>query len=314
MKNKFKVILRVLCIVLASLLGLALLSLGALNVAKFMLYSDYYSIESTLCKNPGLGDGFVCQGICAYEDGAKIFVSGYMKGHSASRIYVTDTENNSYYVSLSADGKVFDGHAGGVSVHNKTVYVGSENRLYSFSVDALMNAKNGDTIDMGSGTAVNNEASFTFADDKYVYVGEFHDGDMYVTNHPYQTKEGMHYAIVSRYSHEDLTKPDRIYSIRDKVQGFCVTDEGKIVLSTSFGLADSHYYIYNESEAVKSGEDLDGAPVYYLENCIKDIKGPAMAEGLDIREGKVITLTESASDKYLYGKFFFAYHIVELDI
>ena len=38
-----------------------------------------------------------------------------------------------------------------------------------------------------------------------------------------------------------------------------------------------------------------------------------MAEGLDNYEGKVITLTESASNKYIFGKFFFADKIVALD-
>ncbi len=314
MKKTLKLILKILIITLVIAVGIVLLALVGMNIAKFAIYSDYYSIESSLCTNPGLGDGFVCQGICAYEDDGKIFVSGYMDDHSASRIYVTDTDNKSYFVSLLVDGKPFDGHAGGVSVHEKTVYVGSEGKLYTFSVDLLLNAKNGDSVEMGRGIEVNNEASFVFADDEHVYVGEFHDGDMYVTNHPYETDIGTQYAIVSRYLHDDLSKPDRVYSIRDKVQGFCLTDEGKIVLSTSFGLSDSHFYVYNEAEAVDSGLTLDGVDVYYLTKCIKDIKAPAMSEGLDVRAGKVITLYESASNKYLYGKFFFANHIVELDI
>ena len=39
-----------------------------------------------------------------------------------------------------------------------------------------------------------------------------------------------------------------------------------------------------------------------------------MAEGIDVRDGKFITLTESASNKYVFGKFFFADKIVSLDI
>ena len=42
--------------------------------------------------------------------------------------------------------------------------------------------------------------------------------------------------------------------------------------------------------------------------------GPAMAEGLDFYKGKIITLTESASNKYIFGKFFFANDIVSLDL
>ncbi len=310
MKNK---VLKTVAVSIACVLGFLLLVLGGLNIAKFVIYSDYYAIESRLCDNPGLGDGFVCQGICAYEEADKIFVSGYMKDRSASRVYVTDTEDNSYFVSMTVDGKSFDGHAGGIAVHDNTVYLGDGGRLYTFSVELLLNAKDGDSVEIGKGTAINNEASFVFADDNYVYVGEFHDGTNYVTDHPFETENGTHYAIVSRYSHGDLSKPDRVYSVRDKVQGICFTEDGKIVLSTSYGLADSVYYVYNESEAVDSGLTQDGAPVYLLTKCIKEVKGPAMSEGLDVRNGKVITLTESASDKYIYGKFFFANDIVELD-
>ena len=87
-----------------------------------------------------------------------------------------------------------------------------------------------------------------------------------------------------------------------------------MVLSTSYGLTDSVYYIYEEDKAVDSGLTLDGAPVYYLTEVKEQFKGPAMAEGLAEYKGQIITLTESASDKYIFGKFFFADQIVSLDL
>ncbi|MBE6694722.1 MAG: hypothetical protein E7589_08155 [Ruminococcaceae bacterium] len=309
-----KLILKIVISIVAGLLGLVILALAGLNLAKFVIYSEYYSVKTDLCKNPGLGDGFVCQGICADEDSGKILVSGYMMNDSASRIYVTDKENNSYYVSLSADGKAFMGHVGGVATDGNKVYVASDAAINILSFDILLAAKNGDILEFENVVPVNNEASFIFADDEHLYVGEFHDGTNYVTDHPYTTPDGKFYAIVSRYSYDDLTAPDKIYSIRNKVQGFCVTPEGDVVLSTSYGLADSYYYVYSEAEAIDSGLTLDGAPVYYLNGCKREIKGPAMAEGLDWLDGKVITLTESASNKYIFGKFFFADKIVALDL
>ena len=86
------------------------------------------------------------------------------------------------------------------------------------------------------------------------------------------------------------------------------------MLSTSHGLTSSVYYIYNENEATDSGKTLDSAPVYYLERAAKEFKGPAMAEGLDYYDGKIITLTESASDKYIFGKLFFANDIIGIDL
>ena len=313
MKKILKIAGKVGIILLAGILAIVLLVWGGLNIAKFALYSDYYSTKTNVCRNPGLSDGFVCQGICVSEEDERILVSGYMKDKSASRVYVTDLDNESYYVSLHKNGKKFTGHVGGIARSADTVYIASGNRLYVLSLKAILGAKNGDNIDIGEGVEVNNEASFAYADDKYVYVGEFHDGSQYVTDHPYETSDGLYHAIVSRYTHDDLTSPDKIYSIRDKVQGICFTPDGKVILSTSYGLADSVYYVYNESDAIDSGKTLDGAPVYYLNGCQKEMKGPAMSEGLDYYDGKVITMTESASDKYIFGKFFFANKIVALD-
>jgi hypothetical protein len=308
-----KTLLKILIYILGIALLLVILAWGALNIAKFFIYSDYYSIKSNVCENPGLSDGFVCQGICAYEDEQLIFVSGYMADDSPSRIYVTDTESNFYYVSLTAEGEPFTGHAGGISVWQDRVYVASGKKLYTLDAKKLSSASNGESVEMTVAASVNNSASFCFADDDYVYVGEFHDGGKYVTDHPYETDEGMHYAIVTLYSHSDLQTPIRIYSIRNKVQGFCVTDMGRIILSTSYGLTSSVYYVYNAEDAIDSGLTLDGAPVYYLSDCVREMTGPAMAEGLDVFNSEVITLTESASNKYIFGKFFFASKIVSLD-
>jgi hypothetical protein len=309
-----KKILKIALTVLSALLSLVIVVWGALNILKFAIYSDYYSIESTLCDNPGLSDGFVCQGICALENEGKIFVSGYMADKSASRIYVTDYESNSYFVNLALEnGKAFTGHAGGIAVWGDRVYIANGSKLYFASAKSILNSKNGDSVTITVGAEVNNSASFVFADKEHVYVGEFHDGGAYITDHPYETKNGTQYAIVSKYTHNDLTAPVKIYSIPDKVQGMCITDSGKIIFSTSYGLTDSEYLVYEEDSAKDSGLTLDGASVYLLEDRIKQISGPAMGEELDFSNGKVITLTESASDKYIFGKFFFANDIVALD-
>ncbi len=314
MKKILKKAGKLAVMIIASVLALVILVLGILNVAKFAIYSDYYSMKSDVCKNPGLNDGFVCQGICAFEDEGKIFVSGYMADGSASRIYITDLEDNSYFVTLKSGGNDFCGHAGGIAVSGERVYIADENKLYLTTAKELLSAQNGQKIDIGEGIEINNKASFVFADEKHVYVGEFHDGNKYVTDHPYDTPDGEYHAVMSRYSHDDLTKPEKVFSIRNKVQGMCLTDDGRIILSTSYGVADSVYYVYNEEDAKDSGLTLDGAPLFYLTECVKEFKGPAMSEGLDFSDGKVITLTESASNKYIFGKFFFANKIVALDI
>lgn len=313
MKKALKITGKISLWFVSILLALVLIILGGLNIAKFGIYSDYYSYRGIVCQNPGLNDGFVHQGICVDEASGKIVLSGYMADHSASRLYVTDTNNNSYYVSINKDGKAFTGHFGGVTISGETVYIATDDAMHLVSRNELLTAKNGDTLSVFKTIPTNNQASYIYSDDTYLYIGEFHDGGQYITEHPYETPDGLYHAIITRYNLNDLTKPDKIYSVRDKVQGICFAN-GKIVLSTSYGLADSVYYIYNEADCIKSEHTLDGAPVYYINNLEKEFNGPAMAEGLDYYNGKVITMSESASNKYIFGKFFFANKIITLDV
>ena len=243
----------------AAVIALPFLAVGAvwggLNLLKPVIYPEYYSIKSDLCTNPGLSDGFVCQGICAYEGEKedKIFVSGYMKDGSNSRIYVTDLNNNSYYVNLlTPEGEDFIGHAGGIAIQGEMVFVADDSALWLFPIEHLLDAENGDFIRFSRTLPVNNAASFVFGFDEYILVGEFHDGENYITDNYYKTPNGdENHAIVSIYDDLDVYKgdgkellPEGIISIPDKVQGICSTPDGKLIMSTSYGLADSVYYIF----------------------------------------------------------------------
>lgn len=304
---------KVVLIVLIAIVGLLVVVLGGLNLAKFAIYKDYYNAKTDVCTNPGLSDGFVCQGIAAVDGKDLILLSGYMADNSASRIYVTTTDDESYYVQLKKGDEAFTGHVGGVATTGDKVYVASDDKIWVLSLTEILAAKSGDSVDVGEGFAVNNQASFVYTDEQYLYVGEFHDGGKYnIVGHENQTAEGTHYAICEKYSLEDLSKPLKVYSIRNKVQGICFTPDGKVVMSTSYGLADSVYYVYNESEATDSGKTFEGAPLYYLDSLEKEMKGPAMGEDLDYYDGQIITMTESASNKYIFGKFFFANKIFKL--
>ncbi len=317
MKSKFekffKVFFKTILIILASLMCLIFVVWSGLNLTKYAIYDYYYSIKSDMCLNPGLNDGFIPQGIAAVEENEIYLTSGYMNDKSNSRIYITNEQNESRYVQLTKNGKKFTGHVGGIASSYDKVYLSNESKIYVISLEDVLN-KDSDMVDVGEGVSVNNSASFVFTDDTSLYVGEFHDGGQYITNHPYQTEEGLHYAIVTRYLLNDLETPQEVFSVRDRVQGFAITDNNKIVLSTSYGLASTVYYIYDLNESSLSNETLDGAPVKFLDHFESSFNGPAMGEDLDFSNGKILTLTESACNKYFFGKFFFATHIVALGI
>ena len=315
MKKILKFIGKLIMFVIIGILALILVTIIGLNIAKHFIYSDYYSIKNDICKNPGLNDGFVCQGIAVSEENNVILVCGYMKDKTNSRIYVTDFDSNSYYVELTRGGEKYTGHAGGLAITGDTVYIANAKKIYSFPLLSVLSASNGDIVDIGSGTKVNTNASFVYTDEEYLYVGEFHDGGKYVIeNHEHETAEGTHYAICTKYALSNLETPIAVYTLRNNVQGICFTPNGKVVLSTSYGLTDTIYYVYDLDSAADSGLAFDGAPVYYLDDLEKEIHGPAMGEDLDYFNGRIITLTESASQKYIFGKFFGATKIVGLKI
>lgn len=306
----------ILLVLLLAALAVILLALGGLNVAKFGIYSDYYGARSALCKNPGLSDGFVCQGVAVAESEGVVLISGYMKNKTASRIYVVSLEGaDAYYVELSREGKVYTGHAGGIATTGKNVYLANAGKIYTFSLIDLLTAKGGAVVEIGKGTKVNTNASFVYTDEQFLYVGEFHDGGAYVIEgHESATADGTYYAYCTKYALDDLSTSLAVYAIRNKVQGICFTPNGKVVLSTSYGLTDTVYYIYDLAKVTDAQKTVDGAPLYYLDQLEKEVKGPAMGEDLDYYDGKIVTLTESASDKYIFGKLFGADKVVLLDL
>ena len=315
MKKTLKKVGKILLWALVAILVLAALVIGGLNILKYAIYRDYYSIKTDICENPGLSVGFMCQGITASEENEVILVSGYMKDGSASRIYITDTDSNSRYVELASGGEAYTGHVGGLTSTADTLYIASEGKIYPIPLADVLAAEDGSSIDVGEGIEVNNSASFVYTDDCYLYVGEFHNGGKYnIVGHENETAEGTHYAICTLYSLSDLNTPLAVYSIRNKVQGICITPEGEVIMSTSYGLTDTVYYVYDLDEATDSGKDFEpGVRLYYFDKVVKEVRGPAMGEGLDLYNGKVITLTESATDKYIFGKLFGARKIVGLD-
>ena len=133
MKKTLLILGKIIMFVFVALVALILLTLIGLNVAKYFIYGDYYSMKTDVCKNPGLNDGFVCQGIAVSEENEVILICGYMKDKSRSRIYVTDFESNSYYVELTREGNDYTGHAGGLAITGERVYLANAKKIYSFA-------------------------------------------------------------------------------------------------------------------------------------------------------------------------------------
>ncbi len=311
-KNHLSLLWKIPLGIILSIIILLLLIFVSFNLLKYPIYSSYYGAMENLGTIPGLNNNFVPQGICVSEENNLYLFSGYTSSNLASRVYAKD-ENGIRKYEAYQNNTPFKGHLGGIACDDENVYLASDDHIFTVKLSLFLN--NPGRIEIGRGIEVNNQASFVFTDDNYLYVGEFNDSKNYFTSHPVKVDENTTYmAICTKYSLDDLSTPIEIYSLPNKVQGFAIDENGGIMLSTSYGLANSNLYYYEQEGIVESDTIIDGLQVKILKDYSKHLITPPMSEDLDYSNGKFITLNESACNKYIFGKFFFATYYFGIDI
>lgn len=319
MKKLGIVLLNSICV----LILLFLVVWTGLQIAKCIVYPDYLANRKFEEDIPGLNDGFVPQGLSYDGEGGYIH-SGYGDGHLL-KLYLVNGESSKLVIPVDENGTPWEGHGDGVARAGDFVHVASESKLIIFSYADLKAAKDGDRVASICTFPVDTNASFCFATEEAIYVGEFYRAVDYETDptHYTTTPAGTtHRALVSCYP---LTANGAIIgkyplysiSIRDQVQGFAVKDN-VFMLSSSWGLASSKLDFYNGLTDVGDSIDVSGksVPLYYLDATThqKTVDMPAFSEGLAIVGDRVVISFESACNKYVVGKFFFATRLVSYPI
>lgn len=290
----------------------AVLLLLLWSVATLVHY-DFFSNSDAMFAVPGMSDGYVAQGFDLMEDGTYL-MCGYMNDGSASRVYVRTAEGETYYVQLmNEDGTPYTKHAGGLCHNGEYMYLAGSNGVEVFALE--------DVLDGGEATVIGTiEAGYGIAYcsfyNGYLLAGNFYYPEVYETteSHRITTPAGdENVALISVFRADENSlfgidpAPVAAVSTGEKVQGVCFTDEGQIVLSTSYAVKSSQLYIHTiDTERVGTVEVLDTeVPLYYLdsETLTDTIKAPPMSEELVFQDGRILVMTESASSKYIFGKF-----------
>ncbi len=320
--GKFK---SALVTILAIVIGLPIAGVGGIAAYDSIRFGDYYKNAEKLYKIPGIHDNYIPQGL-SYSENYKVFLNcGYMNDDSASRIYITNEDGNTTkYVSLKYNGELFKRHTGGIAVHGEKVYISNAKKLYALSMSDLVNASNGDYVNIETEQKVHTNSSFCFASSTMMYVGEYYDGNKYTTDETHYIKndEQESHAFVLAYPFiGDLVSPLPLYgyAVTNNAQGMCITDSGKIVISTSCGINPSKLLSYKVNSNTKSQkyehEDfLLPISITFLGNneLVNEISGPAMNEEITYKDGYVYVNNESACNKYIYGKFTRAKYIYRI--
>ena len=323
--------LKVFLIMLGSLIALvALVLVGAICYFKIPV-SSYYAASEKAFVIPDIMDGYVPQGMHYCEDEQVILMSGYRSDGAASPIYVVDAKDGALgnllqKVTLkNEDGTDFVGHGGGVAKYGDFVYVaGDEAELFVYSFADIMAAEQGGSV------LCKGSISLKVSEDDYVIpafvtvykdtmvVGEFYREEVYPTpkSHHMTTAAGdVHYALAVRFTlsadaeYGIVTEPTVAYTLPAQVQGMTFTENGeRVYLSTSWGLSFSHILEYDMAKLQREGEITvlgKSVPLYAMDSAslIKDHKIAPMSEEMVMLDGKLYVLSESASSKYIFGRF-----------
>ena len=306
--------------VLAWLLTVVLVVLLVLQVGVTVMYRDFFFNSDEVFRIPGLHSGVVPQGFHYIAEKDIYLMSGYMKDHSSARIYIRQADGSVRFVELrNADGSTYDEHAGGVTVNGDFVYLPGKMGVDVFRLSDILTGETAKMIGKIQGEYDTDCCTFY---NGYLFVGDFYYPETYETAeaHKITTPAGdENKAIIAVYKADASAEfgldpqPVAAISTREKVQGIGFAEDGKVVLSTSYGFAGSGLWFYEPDDQRQGSLKLMGSevPLYYLdsENLTHYVEMPPMSEELVCKDGKVYVLFESACTKYRYGNLIRGTHV-----
>ena len=316
-----KIIGTILKIVLVIVLCVGAL-LGAVKLVGRVALAEFYENAEAAFPTPGVHDGFVQQGFDYVEEEKAFLAAGYMTDDTASRVCVIKEDGSTTYTQLQkANGNDYTGHTGGVAHFGAYVYITGSTGVDVFSYDDIISGK-ASTKKLGV-VKTYNDPAHCYIHNGYLLVGSFYDVGKYETpdHERMKTPSGdQNTSIITVFKLDEAFEfgidptPKAVISTRSQVQGMCVTNSGKVVLSTSYGLTISQLFVYDTSDLkveenyrFTDGEEFDfeGLKLVYLDSAsvVDVIKAPPMAEELVYLDGKIYIISESASNKYIFGKF-----------
>ncbi len=313
-----------LTIIFSSIIvGIGVIFGGAIGYFRLPVMG-YYRASQKAFVIPDYNHGYIAQGLC-YSSSEQVFLlSGYMNDKSPSPIYVIN-KNGEYQKKvtlLTKDGKDYNGHFGGIDVFGDFIYVADGNGLLIYDFSKLISAKDGDKLELlGEFSTEKSEndyikISFVTVSESSLFVGEFYRAGNYPTldSHKLTTLNGdynqalcVEYNLDGSYEFGISPTPVNAYSLPDQVQGLTVYD-GKFYLSTSWGIGFSHILEYDKAKLARQNDITvlgQNLPLYALDGAslTKDYKIPPMSEEIVFVDGLLYVNCESASNKYIFGKF-----------
>lgn len=319
-----------LAIAVGSLLGLAAVAVAGFNIYIHATYADFYQQARQEFPIPDINGGFVPQDMAWLEGSQQWLFSGYMGDHGPSPLYRTSesgTDVVKFFVT-NPDGSTYVGHGGGVTADGQFTFLTTEGGYLVLNTQEVATAEEGAQVQAIAQVDIGIDPAFINIQNGALYIGVFY----YETDYPTPAEQhltapdGTQNKAVMYVFDADAdgefgyaNGPSRVFSIPDRVQGVCFNSQGQMVLSCSWGLQASSLPTYDVEGLQQRGTyRAMGAdvPLYFLDssNKVADFSAPPMSEGLVQKDGRIWYASESACNKYIFGKLYASGFVVSLPL
>lgn len=283
-----------------------------------LCYYPFYQDTEKVFELPEFSSEFVPQGLTYCEEADVYLISGYIYKSNESKIYVVKPDGGYRCVAVMRDEEnVLHSHSGGICENGEYVYLaGGNGKCYVFNKSDLLDEAATEICVIGD-FKTGNTSSFCYADDEYLYVGEYYYRFKYVTrfDHHLITPCGdANNAVITVFAFNANEKngvnkiPEMGLSTTSRIQGMCMTDDGGLVLSASSIFQGSQLYYYNfehvldglQGSLTVRGEEI---PLYYVDSTSLIEKKEILpkAEEIFFYDGRIYMLFESACSRFQYG-------------
>lgn len=284
-------------------------------------YDRFFGMSEDGPLIPALMQDYVPQGLSYLKEKDWLLLSYYADDKRPSLLAVVERSTGRFVKAFKLykkDGSPYVGHAGGVAVSEKFVWISSDSTVHAVKIGDLVRGENGGKLTFAQEQKIETNGSFVTYADHVLWVGEF-------ARINYKTKESHHMkgrsnekitGWVTGYKLDDATGtianqpaeasgipgPDFIFAIPEEIQGMSVLPD-RILLSRSYGRnADSDLVVYPNPLKEKAHSQIDGlskspVPLWYLDakNEQDRIVMPPASEGTVDVGDKLYILYESAA-------------------
>ncbi len=288
-------------------------------------YDKFYQSGALSVNIPGLKEGLVPQGIAYLEEENCLLFAGYRSDKGSSALIAVSLDTNEIVKEVflqNTDGTVYNGHAGGVCVTEKNIFLSNAHKLLRIPLETYRALPASASCAFAEAIPVPVNSSYCCCNDGILWVGEFQYGSSYTTDrsHRANTADGQFRAWTCGYvldpDAENELKPaalenggdavpDYILSMTERIQGIAFSGN-QFYLSQSYGRKNaSIIYRYDnvllrepDKQAEVSGQSV---PLWYLDkNALNGaLICPPMSECLCAVDGRIYVLFESGAETYM---------------